>query len=225
MDRIPRPGGFYRHFKDKLYQVLAVAEHTETGERLVVYQALYGDFRIYARPLAMFISEVDHEKYPDVRQRYRFEEVEPGVQARGVEPDGQGMYAGSDRADRSGQANGQGMYTGLDRADRPGQANGQEHADGQEPADGQGLPAGDGQEEGRLSSWMERFLDADGYAAQLEALNQMWGRVSQRELDNIYLILDIGHMEGDEDSQLQKIMKHLETRMRYDGSRLRRPGH
>ena len=207
MDRIPRPGGFYRHFKDKLYQVLAVAEHTETGERLVVYQALYGDFRIYARPLAMFISEVDHEKYPDVRQRYRFEEVEPGVQARGVEPDGQGMYAGSDRADR------------------PGQANGQEHADGQEPADGQGLPAGDGQEEGRLSSWMERFLDADGYAAQLEALNQMWGRVSQRELDNIYLILDIGHMEGDEDSQLQKIMKHLETRMRYDGSRLRRPGH
>ena len=225
MDRIPRPGGFYRHFKDKLYQVLAVAEHTETGERLVVYQALYGDFRIYARPLAMFISEVDHEKYPDVRQRYRFEEVEPGVQARGVEPDGQGMYAGSDRADRPGQANGQGMYTGLDRADRPGQANGQEHADGQEPADGQGLPAGDGQEEGRLSSWMERFLDADGYAAQLEALNQMWGRVSQRELDNIYLILDIGHMEGDEDSQLQKIMKHLETRMRYDGSRLRRPGH
>ena len=225
MDRIPRPGGFYRHFKDKLYQVLAVAEHTETGERLVVYQALYGDFRIYARPLAMFISEVDHEKYPDVRQRYRFEEVEPGVQARGVEPDGQGMYAGSDRADRPGQANGQGMYAGSDRADRPGQANGQEHADGQEPADGQGLPAGDGQEEGRLSSWMERFLDADGYAAQLEALNQMWGRVSQRELDNIYLILDIGHMEGDEDSQLQKIMKHLETRMRYDGSRLRRPGH
>ena len=164
-DRIPRPGGFYRHFKDKLYQVLAVAEHTETGEQLVVYQALYGDYRIYARPLQMFISEVDRERYPEAGQRYRFEEVD--------------MRAGSPS---------------------------------QEP-------------EGQISPWLTRFLDAEGYAAQLEAINQMWGRVSQRELDSIYLILDIGHMEGDEDSQLRGIMGHLETRMQYDGSRLRRPGY
>jgi len=69
-------GRTYRHFKGKAYRVLALAEHSETGEAYVVYQALYGEGKTYVRPYGMFASEVDREKYPDVAQRYRFELVE-----------------------------------------------------------------------------------------------------------------------------------------------------
>ena len=68
----PMPGEIYRHFKNKTYQILAVARHSETRELYVVYQALYGDYQTYVRPYDMFISPVDHEKYPEVEQKYRF---------------------------------------------------------------------------------------------------------------------------------------------------------
>lgn len=78
-------GDIVKHFKreyvsekssEYIYKILAFARHSETGERLVVYQGLYPPYKTCARPYEMFISEVDRNKYPDVKQKYRFEKIE-----------------------------------------------------------------------------------------------------------------------------------------------------
>ncbi len=66
----------YRHFKGDCYLVEDVARHSESGEEYVVYRKLYGDGSLWIRPKKMFLSEVDRDKYPDCRQRYRFELLE-----------------------------------------------------------------------------------------------------------------------------------------------------
>lgn len=67
--------GLYEHFKGNIYEVLGTAIHSETKEKMVVYQAMYGTHEIYVRPYDMFFSEVDHEKYPNVEQKMRFERI------------------------------------------------------------------------------------------------------------------------------------------------------
>lgn len=195
MNRIPQPGTFYRHFKNKLYQVIAVATHSETGEKMVVYQALYGDYQVYVRPLEMFISPVDREKYPDVAQQYRFEQVFPGQmtvsqqnEIPSADPNAGFWKMGEGRNDQA-------AAVGYDQEQ---------------------------QEETMDHEWLERFLDADLLEDRLAVLKQMEGHVTQKELDCIFLSLDLQpETEKTKMEQIMDLRCHMQLLRRYDGGRLR----
>lgn len=194
MNRIPQPGTFYRHFKNKLYQVIAVATYSETGEKMVVYQALYGDYQVYVRPLEMFISPVDRKKYPDAVQEYRFEQVFPGQMDK-LGKNGNEPAAGS--SEDRGYAAAVGNNGEYDNKNQP-------------------------EEEPMGHEWLERFLDADCLEDRLAVLKQMEGHVTQRELDCIFLSLDLQPETGKtKTEQISALRHHIQLLRRYDGGRLR----
>lgn len=231
MERIPRPGEFYRHIENKLYQIIAVAEHTENGEELVVYQALYGSYRIFATPLSLFNRKVDLRQHPRAGQEYCFEPVKFWSEKRTMKSSFAKEAEGEEFLDEE--------YSDEDYSDEDyGEEDYREESDRKEDVQGKidsredaqkGADSGidDREKEdkerdsGEAIQWLERFLDAQGYEKQLEVLTQMRGKVGSRELASICLVLGIPVLSGDEDSQIANIKKHLETRMRYDTRRLR----
>lgn len=80
MKHVPQANEIYRHFKGNLYQILTLAQHSETGEMLVIYQAMSGDYKTYARPIEIFLDKLDKVKYPQGNQEYRFELITVGIE-------------------------------------------------------------------------------------------------------------------------------------------------
>ncbi|MCM1112643.1 MAG: DUF1653 domain-containing protein [Muribaculum sp.] len=196
---IPIPHEIYKHFKGNLYQITAVARHTETEELLVVYQALYGDFQTYARPLEMFLSEVDREKYPDVRQKYRFElQSENADRQREREQDSAGSRTAKKSAD--GQA---------------------EAADGAQecakPAEQTCTEA----EELNLDPQVLAFLDADSYEERLNLLAGLHHRITDEMITTMAVACDVEVPEGDTESRYVSLRSCLLTLEKYECNRLR----
>lgn len=186
-------GGFYRYFKDKLYQVKCVAYHSETKEKMVVYQALYGDFSVYVRPYDMFMSEVDRVKYPDAGQRYRFEQV---------------FLRGED-SDISADAQKQEMTADNDM-------------DAEKPEDnsiisGTGADATDEEVDERLM----RFLDAESYSQKLEVISALKNNLDNKLLDAMAVSMDVEILPGNLEERYVSLRKCIQARAKYECTRLR----
>ena len=192
MDRTPKPGELYRHFKNKLYQIITVAQHSETGEKLVIYQALYGDFKTYARPLDMFVSEVDHEKYPDADQVYRFEKVVPEQKAESEHKTESEQKAVTQQKDGCGNTD---SYAGS-------QAISQENNDHAE----------------QINPGLLEFLDAETFDEKYNVLVSMRDNIDDKLIDDIAVVMDVVIPEGKLMDRYDDLKNTIRTRQRYEFS-------
>ena len=208
MSFIPKPHEIYKHFKGELYQITAIAEHTETGEALVVYQAMYGDFRTYARPLAMFTGRVDRKKYPDAAQEFRFEL--------------QGPEAGRQRAEAT-EESGAGSEPGVSAGQRAEPGEPAEH--GTETAAAVSLAKGGGGElteaEMALDPMVLEFLDADSYEQRLNILAGLHHRITDEMITTMAIACDVEVDSGETEERYEALKSCLITLERYECQRIR----
>ena len=196
MNQIPQAGEIYQHFKGKLYRIVTLATNTETGEQLVIYQALYGEFQVFARPLSMFLEKVDAKKYPDAAGKDRFMRI-PMAEAAAVP---QPVPAPSENPVEPRPA---AMSSENPVEPRPATASSESPV---EPQPDPGLLA---------------FLDADSYEEKLEVFAALEGKADLHMLNAIAASLDLELSEGSLEEQYDTLKSCLMTLERYECNRLR----
>lgn len=201
----PMPGQIYRHFKDKLYQIITVATHTESGEKMVVYQALYGDFKTYVRPLEMFLSEVDHDKYPESKQKYRFEPISLEGSSYDEKVSIQEISGENDRVKEQVIYDNQEIQinqpiTITEKA---------KEVDPHEPVEGQVHPV------------LMEFLEAKSYEEKLAIIMSRKKYIDDKLLNYMAVSLDCTVEDGPIDDRINGFIFCLQTLARFENRRLR----
>lgn len=199
----PLPGEKYLHFKNKLYQVIAVAKHSETMEPYVVYQALYGDFGVYIRPYDMFVSEVDHEKYPEVTQKYRFAYVDHT----------KNETLRTERAEHKKipvNQNVEQQENVLDVTAAVSTAELQE----------QNMVQRESDVEEQIDPWLLRFLDTDTMEEKYQIVCDIKNDITDRLIDDLAVAVDVVIPEGKLSDRYEQLKYCIRTRQKYEQTSL-----
>ncbi len=201
MTNIPRAQEIYKHFKGNVYQIVTVAEHTETEEKLVVYQAMYGDFKVYARPLSMFMEKVDKQKYPEATQEYRFEKVTGWVSGM---TDPVRMcnkpFQGSALAEKKSQVHEKVMIPEITPV--------------------QVTTIGDEPQKPQLDPLLLDFLDADTYEEKLNILAALHHRITDDMITTMAIASDVEVEDGDLETRYSELKNCLLTLEKYEINRI-----
>ena len=208
-------GGFYRHFKNKLYQVKAIAYHSETKEKMVVYQALYGDYSLYVRPYDMFMSEVDKKKYPDIYQRYRFEQVYP---------DGSYMphVKAQERDDcniaitQSVKENNEDINSIYDNGNKAQNVMEQDNS-----IEHDNIHKNNDIQDEQVNPLLMEFLDAEDYQQKLNTLTGMRSKLDDKLIDAMAASMEIEVPEGPIDKRYASLRSCILTHAKFECVRLR----
>lgn len=191
-ERLLIPGEIYQHFKGNLYQIITIGKHSETGEELVVYQAMYGDFQVYIRPVSMFLEKLDLTKYPNKKQEYRFELVKSpyGVNAMNVfekesiNQETEFLYDKETKEDN----------VRIIEASKDNE---------------------------QVEQLYISFFDAETCKEKLDIMQAMKNDIDIRMLNNIAASMDLPIEEDNLEDVYEIIIKNLEQRSRFECNRLR----
>lgn len=216
MTFIPKPHEIYKHFKGNLYQVVTIAEHSETGEQLVIYQALYGDFKTYARPLAMFTGEVDRQRYPEVTQRFRFELQGTDADRQIRETEAAGVeHPVSTQTTVTASQPAAAQATPTVAQNIAAQAT----ATAAQTTIAPVSPAED--EEPALDPLVLEFLDADSYEEKLNILAGLHHRITNEMITTMAISCDIEVNDGEPEERYEELKNCLLTMEKFECNRLR----
>ena len=216
MTFIPKPHEIYKHFKGNLYQVVTIAEHSETGEQLVIYQALYGDFKTYARPLVMFTGEVDRQRYPEVTQRFRFELQGTDADRQIRETEAAGVeHPVSTQTTVTASQPAAAQATPIVAQNRAAQAT----ATAAQTIIAPVSPAED--EEPALDPLVLEFLDADSYEEKLNILAGLHHRITNEMITTMAISCDIEVNDGEPEERYEELKNCLLTMEKFECNRLR----
>lgn len=216
MTFIPKPHEIYKHFKGNLYQVVTIAEHSETGEQLVIYQALYGDFKTYARPLAMFTGEVDRQRYPEVTQRFRFELQGTDADRQIRETEAAGVeHPVSTQTTVTASQPAATQATPIVAQNIAVQAT----ATAAQTTIAPVSPAED--EEPVLDPLVLEFLDADSYEEKLNILAGLHHRITNEMITTMAISCDIEVNDGEPEERYEELKNCLLTMEKFECNRLR----
>ena len=220
MTFIPKPHEIYKHFKGNLYQIVTIAQHSETGEQLVIYQAMYGEFKIYARPLAMFTSEVDKVKYPEVQQRFRFE-------LQGADADRQTRETDSANGAQTTTAQDAATQTAPSATEKDAATQTAPTATAQDAAawatstTAQPASVETQPEEPTLDPLVLEFLDADSYEQKLNILAGLHHRIPDEMITTMAIACDIEVNDGETEERYEELKNCLLTMEKFECNRLR----
>lgn len=217
---IPQANQIYRHFKGNLYRIITVAVHTETEEELVIYQALYGDFKVYARPLSMFLSEIDKEKYPLAAQKMRFEPVEQMVEAvtTPIMTEVKNIETNPNFMQKSTMAE----STFVEKKEEGEKETAHEEfqsAAGKEESMKSPQKETDDMEE-RIDPLLEAYLDTDSYREKINILHGLQHRITEHMLNTMSIVIDFELPEGDIQTKYDALNDCLMTKEKYECNRM-----
>ncbi|MBQ7065842.1 MAG: DUF1653 domain-containing protein [Lachnospiraceae bacterium] len=202
----PKPYEIYKHFKGNKYQIITLAKDSETGEEMVVYQALYGDYQMYVRPLSMFLSLVDEKKYPEKKGEYRFTKID-------------GTEENVENIGNTESFNTQIKETELKTKEtQPSQAETSEISNNETQTE-------DNIEDNRLENFVDPmvldFLDADTYEERLNILAALHHRITDEMINTMAIAVDVEIDEGPVEERYEELKHCLITFQKYQCSRLR----